>query len=253
MFTVIPRSASASARLTVIPASAALEAAYASSPVMGPSCCPEVNSTTLPPGRPSCRAANAWTSSRTARALTAKTASSSAAVSSPSPPSLLRAWLQMTTSTWPYASTAASSTRSGACGSRKSTSRWATRPPSRPAAGAGSDAGSGAAPRVVSSARTASMPPGSAPQGWSRSCAVHDVNSRSAPRPARRLATAIPMPTRRLTPVTIATRPASGRSVAGCAGSPALTAAGSRAPGRAAGRWRRPRCPRPGSGSRRGQ
>ena len=71
------------------------------------------------------------------------------------------------------------------------------------------------------------MPPGSAPQGCSRSWAVQEVTNRSAPRPARRLATAIPMPTRRLTPVTNATRPASGPAGRGPGWGPAVTAAGS--------------------------
>lgn len=54
-------------------------------------------------------------------------------------------------------------------------------------------------------------PVGSAPHGWAASWAVQDCTNTSAPRVRRRRAIAGPMPTRRLTPVTSATRPVSER------------------------------------------
>ncbi len=67
VFTVIPRSISSSDSVTVTWCRAPLEAAYATDPFMGPRCWPDVNSTTRPPGRPSCWSANSFTSSSDAR------------------------------------------------------------------------------------------------------------------------------------------------------------------------------------------
>ncbi len=94
--------------------------------------CPDVNSTTRPPGRPSCCAANCWTSSSVARVLIAWHRSSSSAVSSARVCSLLRAWLATIASTCPNWFTAAWITRAGASGSAKSSCTNACPPAARP-------------------------------------------------------------------------------------------------------------------------
>ena len=57
--------------------------------------------------------------------------------------------------------------------------------------------------------RIPASPTGSAPHGWPESCGDHECTSTDAPAASNSAATANPIPARRLTPLTTATRPSS--------------------------------------------
>ena len=156
-----------------------------------PRCWPEVNSTTRPSGRVSSwRAANACTRRSDAHALTAHAASSSAAVISP------RLCFELPRVVGDdhveRCRSARSRRRPVPPGLRDRRDRTRRGP-------------AGRGPPRARRARPA-VPAGSAPHGCASSCAAWPWTRTDRPSARSRRATAKPMPARRLTPVTSATR-----------------------------------------------
>src|SRR4051794_21372571 len=156
-------------------------------------CWPDVIRITRPPSRPSCCAANSFTSRSAARTFSCSASSRCSAVRPSSGTWVLRVWLTTRMSTWSNASRAAPITAPGASGSAKSACRSSTRPPPLRSS---ASAVSGSADATSYSAT---------------SYGVQACTSTDAPAARSRRAVAKPMPARRPAPVTTAVRPISGR------------------------------------------